>query len=290
MDFLGNDGWARTSGIHGVMDPVGIVDQYTGRYGADLNYQGQMETNSLNHEMFHEANDFSADQARIGREFSQKEAKTLRRWQMKMSNSAVQRRVEDMKKAGINPLLSVSGASSGASTPSGGMGSGTSAHSVGPPKMDNPMAGYLNIASGIQSAVSSAIAATRTMDDLKTSAVMRKSEATKVLGIEADNFAKDLDNKLKEASFLSEKQRTVTKSLYEGLIQQGKYEAALKVADKVRQGKGAFDEMWDAAVKAGAESSIDFSSITNFAKDLMSMHPGFQVLDQIRKKVLEWFK
>lgn len=46
-------------------------------------------------------------------------ARENREWATEMSNTAVQRRVEDMKKAGINPLLSVGGASAGASTPQG---------------------------------------------------------------------------------------------------------------------------------------------------------------------------
>lgn len=50
-------------------------------------------------------------------EFNAKQASIQREWEERMSNTAYQRQVEDMKKAGLNPYLAYS--SGGAFTPSG---------------------------------------------------------------------------------------------------------------------------------------------------------------------------
>lgn len=50
---------------------------------------------------------------------NKKEAQVNRDWQEDMSNTAIVRRMQDLKNAGLNPLLAVSNASSGATTPTG---------------------------------------------------------------------------------------------------------------------------------------------------------------------------
>lgn len=74
----------------------------------------------------------NAKQAREMMEFSAQEAEHNRSFQTSMSNTAHRREVEDLRAAGLNPLLSGTGGM-GANTPSGATG-----QSAGFPSQNNP--------------------------------------------------------------------------------------------------------------------------------------------------------
>lgn len=61
--------------------------------------------------------------------FNSQQAQLQREWQEEMSNTAYQRQVADMKKAGLNPYISMSGGS-GAVVPTGATASHTSGNLV----------------------------------------------------------------------------------------------------------------------------------------------------------------
>lgn len=171
---------ATGGGAHMPFDPGNFVNAYSGKYGADKAYQGQDEANKMQYRMFNEGNAFSAKQSRIQRQFEADEVRVGRRWQERMSNSAVQRKMADMKKAGINPILAAggsgTGAASGASMPPGSAARGSSAKSVQPPKMGNPGAGYLGLANALQGAVATALQA----KDVISKVELRSADIDKV--------------------------------------------------------------------------------------------------------------
>lgn len=66
----------------------------------------------------------------LGNQFNKREAKKQRDWQEDMSATAHQRQVADMRAAGLNPILSVTGGS-GATTPGGATAHSQDLSSIG---------------------------------------------------------------------------------------------------------------------------------------------------------------
>lgn len=86
------------------------------------------------------------------REFNAQEAQKQREFEEHMSNTAYQRAVKDMQKAGLNPAAMYGGGAGGAaSTPSGASASGQPG-------------GHLNILSGVAQVINSAGYLTSTMN------------------------------------------------------------------------------------------------------------------------------
>lgn len=108
---------AADTGVSGASD---LYNQITG------DFQAQMDANRIAQaEQAQIDRDFQLNSAREAMDFSAAEAAKQRNWQEMMSNTAYQRAVQDMRAAGINPILAYT--QGGASTPSGAAGTGYAA-------------------------------------------------------------------------------------------------------------------------------------------------------------------
>lgn len=118
----GNDGSSDSPGFHfNYLDGDTISTSLDSLY---THFKGLLDSYWKQQADFNQA---SADRAM---EFERNEAYYNRAWQERMSNTAYQRAVADMRKAGINPLLGFLNGSAAASTPSGATASGHQAGST----------------------------------------------------------------------------------------------------------------------------------------------------------------
>lgn len=231
--------------------------------GGAFDMLGQSSANAANRELQEDAQHFNSNQAAIARRFASEQASYQRNWasrealaardfEERMSNSAYQRQVSDMQKAGLNPIMAAmkgGGASTpNASAPSGASASATSASSPSPTRME-----ALKIGEAVKNSISHAIDIKRMNKDLeeKDSVISLNKAAEKLKDTEAtlttNNASKVLVEKQKaewdklRSKFDAESAaQRARRELNESDISDANYDVEINKANFKREHKGAY--------------------------------------------------
>lgn len=150
------------------------------------------------------ANNTNAEQAEKNRAFNAQQADITRKWQEQMRGSAYQASMEDMRKAGLNPMLAFS--QGGTATPGGASASGSPT-----PAAENKLG----------AAIQSAMSARRLMADLRTAelgntlqAAQAVTETARAHREIADAKSAEADTQLKNAMTPGARKRSALTEKY----------------------------------------------------------------------------
>ena len=152
---------------------------------------------------------FSAEEAEKNREFEAAQAEITRQWQTDMSNTAYQRSMVDMEKAGLNPNLLASGAlgaaTGNASTPQGSQAqtsaASSGAASMGAMRYNDPFSGIASALNAYATIQNRQMVAKMYNDTNMNSTIMNNSTKRYATDVTSANFQQSIWKYRKDSSY-----------------------------------------------------------------------------------------
>lgn len=201
---------------------------------------------------------FNANQAEIHRDWSAKQAHINRQFQESQSNTAHWREARDLRRAGLNRILSISKGGPGASTPSGAMPSGSPAQGA--------QAALRDV---VSPALNTAVAVKRAEAD-----VSRTHQETRILKQEEENrYIENLKLRAETRRIRAERARTEAETDHLRLerVPKAVQETATSAAHQKRleeQTKAIREELHGLRVE-GEIDQTEYGRVTRYVDRLM---------------------